>query len=63
MVWQISGSVTYNGHSFKDFLVHRTAAYIEQENVQMGELTVRETLEFASRCLGPGTKRGDYNSM
>ena len=53
------GSVTYNGHSLRDFLVQRTAAYVEQEEQHMGELTVRETLEFASRCLGAGTKRGE----
>ena len=50
--------MTYNGHPFKDFRVQRTATYIEQEDVHMGELTVNETFDFAARCMGSATKKG-----
>ena len=46
----------YNGRSFKEFHAQRTAAYVEQEDVHMGELTVHETLDFAARCMGAGSK-------
>ena len=32
---QIDGRVTYNGHTFNDFLAQRTAAYVEQEDQHM----------------------------
>lgn len=54
--------MTYNGRSFKDFRVHRTAGYIEQEDVHMGELTVRETFDFAARCMGADTKKGELST-
>ena len=34
-VLQIDGKVTYNGHTFNDFLAQRTAAYVEQEDQHM----------------------------
>ena len=34
-VLQIDGRVTYNGHTFNDFLAQRTAAYVEQEDQHM----------------------------
>ncbi|XP_024525458.1 ABC transporter G family member 31 [Selaginella moellendorffii] len=49
-----SGSITYNGHSFQDFEARRTASYISQDDNHIGELTVRETLDFAARCQGVG---------
>ncbi|KAK9794008.1 hypothetical protein WJX73_008792 [Symbiochloris irregularis] len=57
------GEVTYNGRSFKDFRVTRTAAYVEQEDVHMGELTVRETFDFGARCMGAGTKAADLAEL
>ena len=60
-VWlQTEGEVTYNGRGFREFRVQRTAAYVEQEDVHMGELTVRETFDFAARCMGAGTKAGVF---
>lgn len=55
----MEGGVTYNGRSFGEFRPQRTAAYVEQEDVHMGELTVRETFDFAARCMGAGTKAGE----
>lgn len=34
----------------------RTCAYVSQHNLHHGEMTVRETLDFAGRCLGVGTR-------
>ncbi|KAM1341583.1 hypothetical protein ACFX2F_006016 [Malus domestica] len=47
-----SGTITYNGHKLNEFCVQRTAAYISQTDNHIGELTVRETLDFAARCQG-----------
>ncbi|KAI5320501.1 PREDICTED: ABC transporter [Prunus dulcis] len=53
---QLSGSVTYNGHVLKEFVPQRTSAYVSQQDWHAAEMTVRETLEFAGRCQGVGTK-------
>ncbi|XP_030526427.1 pleiotropic drug resistance protein 1-like isoform X1 [Rhodamnia argentea] len=51
-----TGKVTYNGHSFNEFVPQRTAAYISQHDLHIGEMTVRETLAFSARCQGVGTR-------
>ncbi|XP_044485865.1 pleiotropic drug resistance protein 1-like [Mangifera indica] len=51
-----SGEVTYNGHQLNEFVPQRTAAYISQHDVHIGEMTVRETLAFSARCQGVGTR-------
>nr|XP_017233841.1 PREDICTED: pleiotropic drug resistance protein 1-like isoform X2 [Daucus carota subsp. sativus] len=50
-----SGSVTYNGHSMHEFVPQRSAAYISQYDLHIGEMTVRETLAFSGRCQGVGS--------
>ncbi|KAF8011668.1 hypothetical protein BT93_J2067 [Corymbia citriodora subsp. variegata] len=52
----MTGKVTYNGHSFNEFVPQRTAAYISQHDLHLGEMTVRETLAFSARCQGVGTR-------
>ncbi|EYU35725.1 hypothetical protein MIMGU_mgv1a000224mg [Erythranthe guttata] len=52
---KFSGNVTYNGHTMKEFIPQRTAAYISQNDVHIGEMTVRETLAFSARCQGVGS--------
>ncbi|GAB2234368.1 hypothetical protein Drorol1_Dr00003617 [Drosera rotundifolia] len=49
-----SGRVTYNGHDMHEFVPQRTAAYISQHDVHVGELTVRETLAYSARFQGVG---------
>ncbi|KAI3512641.1 hypothetical protein L1887_19959 [Cichorium endivia] len=49
-----SGKVTYNGHELHEFVPERTSAYISQNDVHIGEMTVRETLAFSARCQGVG---------
>ncbi|KAK4252850.1 hypothetical protein QN277_010993 [Acacia crassicarpa] len=51
-----SGRVTYNGHEMKEFVPQRTAAYISQHDVHIGEMTVRETLAFSARFQGVGSR-------
>ncbi|WCJ41763.1 ABC transporter G family member 34 [Euphorbia peplus] len=53
---RVSGKVTFCGHEFSEFYPQRTCAYISQHDLHCGELTVRETLDFAGRCLGVGTR-------
>jgi hypothetical protein len=57
-VFQVSGKVTYNGHEMNEFVPERTAAYISQHDLHIGEMTVRETLAFSARCQGAGSRYG-----
>ena len=41
---QVRGEVTYNGYGFDECIVGRTAAYVDQNDNHIAELTVRETL-------------------
>ncbi|CAO2208642.1 unnamed protein product [Urochloa humidicola] len=50
------GKVTYNGHEMVEFVPERTAAYISQHDLHIGEMTVRETLAFSARCQGVGSR-------
>lgn len=60
---QTSGRITYNGHTFDEFVAQRTSSYISQTDNHIGELTVRETLDFAARCQGVGYKYGPCSSL
>ncbi|KAH7352830.1 hypothetical protein KP509_19G066000 [Ceratopteris richardii] len=53
---RVSGKVTYNGHTMNEFIPQRTSAYISQHDTHYGMMTVRETLEFSSRCQGVGSR-------
>ncbi|KAK4590492.1 hypothetical protein RGQ29_020869 [Quercus rubra] len=53
---KLSGRVTYNGHGMNEFVPQRTAAYISQYDLHIGEMTVRETLAFSARCQGVGSR-------
>ncbi|XP_020591940.1 ABC transporter G family member 44-like [Phalaenopsis equestris] len=53
---KVSGNVTYNGHTMDEFVPQRTAAYISQHDLHLGEMTVRETLSFSARCQGVGNR-------
>ncbi|KAK7336925.1 hypothetical protein VNO77_17478 [Canavalia gladiata] len=53
---KFSGKVTYNGHGMDEFVPQRTAAYVNQNDLHVGELTVRETLAFSARVQGVGTR-------
>ncbi|CAL5003529.1 unnamed protein product [Urochloa decumbens] len=53
---KVTGKVTYNGHEMTEFIPQRTAAYISQHDLHIGEMTVRETLAFSARCQGVGSR-------
>ena len=55
---QVSGNITYNGKKFSEFQAVHTSAYVDQNDLHIAELTVRETLDFAARCQGIGHKAG-----
>ncbi|KAM3282857.1 pleiotropic drug resistance protein 2-like [Capsicum chacoense] len=53
---RVNGRISYCGRELSDFIPQRTCAYISQHDIHHGEMTVRETLDFAGRCLGVGTR-------
>ncbi|KAM3699918.1 hypothetical protein ACJW31_05G061500 [Castanea mollissima] len=53
---KFSGEVSYNGHEMNEFVPQRTAAYVSQYDLHLGEMTVRETLAFSARCQGVGSR-------
>lgn len=55
----MEGDITYNGHKLNEFVPQRTSAYISQYDVHVGEMTVKETLDFSARCQGVGTRIGN----
>uniref|UniRef100_A0A7I4DSN0 ABC transporter domain-containing protein n=1 Tax=Physcomitrium patens TaxID=3218 RepID=A0A7I4DSN0_PHYPA len=50
------GKIAYNGHTLDEFVPQKTAVYISQNDLHVGEMTVRETLDFSARCQGAGTR-------
>lgn len=55
---KMEGNVTYNGYRLDEFVPQKTSAYVSQYDVHIGEMTARETLDFAARCQGVGTRYG-----
>ncbi|KAK7245297.1 hypothetical protein RIF29_40136 [Crotalaria pallida] len=53
---KFTGNVTYNGHGMNEFVPQRTAAYVSQHDLHIGEMTVRETLAFSARVQGVGPR-------
>lgn len=53
---KVSGKISYNGHSFNEFVPQKTAAYVSQNDLHVGELTVRETLDFSAHVQGVGNQ-------
>lgn len=52
----VSGEITYNGYKLEEFEPRKTSAYISQNDVHIGELTVKETLDFSARFQGVGSR-------
>ncbi|KAM2654151.1 hypothetical protein EV2_025694 [Malus domestica] len=53
---KVKGDVTYNGHRLNEFVPQKTSAYISQNDVHVGNMTVKETLDFSARCQGVGSR-------
>ncbi|XP_044484909.1 ABC transporter G family member 36-like [Mangifera indica] len=60
---KVGGEVTYNGYRMKEFVPQKTSAYISQNDVHVGEMTVKETLDFSARCQGVGTRYELLNEL
>ncbi|GAB4850281.1 transcription factor [Ancistrocladus abbreviatus] len=56
VIVEVDGEVTYNGHQLNEFVPRKTSAYISQNDIHTGLLTVRETLQFSARCQGVGSR-------
>ncbi|URD80069.1 Pleiotropic drug resistance protein [Musa troglodytarum] len=50
------GEISYNGYRLDEFVPQKTAAYISQNDVHVGEMTVKETFDFSARCQGVGAR-------
>lgn len=57
---QVTGEISYNGYKLTDFVPQKTSVYISQNDLHIPEMTVRETLDFSSRCQGIGSRAGMY---
>uniref|UniRef100_A0A803MQI7 ABC transporter domain-containing protein n=1 Tax=Chenopodium quinoa TaxID=63459 RepID=A0A803MQI7_CHEQI len=53
---KVNGKITYCGHDLNEFVPKKTCAYVSQNDLHYGEMTVRETLVFSGQCLGVGAK-------
>ncbi|KAK1440473.1 hypothetical protein QVD17_06300 [Tagetes erecta] len=53
---KVSGEISYNGYKVEEFVPQKTSAYISQDDLHIPEMTVRETLDFSSRCQGTGSR-------
>ncbi|BFG24412.1 hypothetical protein CerSpe_106880 [Prunus speciosa] len=53
---KVKGEITYNGYRLNEFVPQKTSAYISQNDVHIGVMTVQETLDFSARCQGVGTR-------
>ncbi|KAK6143828.1 hypothetical protein DH2020_024176 [Rehmannia glutinosa] len=53
---KVTGEVSYNGYKLEEFIAMKSSAYISQYDQHIPEMTVRETLDFSSRCQGIGNR-------
>ncbi|XP_062030547.1 pleiotropic drug resistance protein 3-like isoform X1 [Rosa rugosa] len=53
---KVQGEITYNGYKMNEFVPQKTSAYISQYDLHISEMTVREALDFSSRCQGIGSR-------
>uniref|UniRef100_A0A7N0TPC8 ABC transporter domain-containing protein n=1 Tax=Kalanchoe fedtschenkoi TaxID=63787 RepID=A0A7N0TPC8_KALFE len=54
---KVAGEVSYNGYRLDEFVPQKTSAYISQNDVHMGVLTVKETLDYSARFQGVGNRQ------
>ncbi|WVZ88193.1 hypothetical protein U9M48_034740 [Paspalum notatum var. saurae] len=51
-----AGEIHYNGVKLDEFVPEKTAAYIDQYDLHVPEMTVRETIDFSARFQGVGNR-------
>ena len=56
----ITGDVKYNGNDKSDFVIQRTAGLVDQYDEHIANLTVHETLDFATACQVGKVKGSDH---
>ncbi|KAK8972661.1 hypothetical protein V6N11_082590 [Hibiscus sabdariffa] len=49
---KVSGEISYNGCKFSEFVPQKTSAYVNQHDLHIPDMTVRETIDFSARCQG-----------
>ena len=59
---QVTGSITYNGRDFSHFVPEQTATFVNQSDLHLPEMTVRETLDHGARMQGIGFRGGTPRS-
>lgn len=57
MTEQAKGEVTYNGYKLNEFVPHKTAGYVNQNDLHVAQMTVREVLEYSSKSQDVGPSR------
>ncbi|RID54698.1 hypothetical protein BRARA_G02000 [Brassica rapa] len=60
---EVTGDITYNGYRLDEFVPRKTSAYISQNDLHVGIMTVKETLDFSARCQGVGTRYDLLNEL
>ncbi|KAL3132996.1 hypothetical protein ABBQ38_006905 [Trebouxia sp. C0009 RCD-2024] len=60
---KVHGEILYNGKTFNDFFVERSAGYVEQTDQHYAPLTVRETFDFAAWCQGTGYRQDELHEL
>ncbi|MBA0605079.1 hypothetical protein Godav_017691, partial [Gossypium davidsonii] len=53
---KVSGEISYNGYKLSEFVPQKTSAYINQYDLHISDMTVRETIDFSARCQGIGSR-------
>ncbi|CAL5090732.1 unnamed protein product [Urochloa decumbens] len=53
---EVAGQIEYNGVKLLDFVPEKTAAYIDQYDLHVPEMTVREIIDFSARFQGVGSR-------
>ena len=56
----ITGDVKYNGKDKSEFVIQRTAGLVDQYDEHIANLTVHETLDFATACQVGKVKGQDH---
>ncbi|OAY53076.1 ABC transporter G family member 36 isoform X3 [Manihot esculenta] len=51
---KVQGQVSYNGCRFDEFEPRKTSAYVSQNDVHLGDLTVKETFDYSAWFQGVG---------
>ncbi|KAE8708684.1 Pleiotropic drug resistance protein 3 [Hibiscus syriacus] len=56
MSLKVSGEISYNGCELCEFVPQKTSAYINQYDLHIPDMTVRETIDFSARCQEIGSR-------